>query len=51
MNGIKTVILMSVVMVLFLVVGYAIGGKSGMTIVFIFSLAMNFDPNFHSSAC
>lgn len=29
-------------MALFLLVGYAIGGQSGMTIAFIFSLAMNF---------
>ena len=42
MNGIKTVFLMSLMMALFLLVGYAIGGKSGMTIAFVFSLAMNF---------
>lgn len=42
MNGLKTVFLMSVMMALFLVVGYAIGGKTGMTIAFVFSLVMNF---------
>jgi heat shock protein HtpX len=42
MNAIKTVFLMSLMMALFLLVGYAIGGESGMTIAFIFSLAMNF---------
>lgn len=33
---------MSLMMALFLVVGYLLGGKSGMTIAFIFSLIMNF---------
>jgi len=33
---------MSAMMALFLLVGYAIGGKSGMTIAFVFSLVMNF---------
>ncbi|MDY0081873.1 MAG: zinc metalloprotease HtpX [Ignavibacteriaceae bacterium] len=42
MNGLKTVFLMSAMMALFLVVGYAIGGKTGMTIALIFSLIMNF---------
>jgi heat shock protein HtpX len=42
MNGLKTVFLMSAMMALFLLVGYAIGGKSGMTIAFVFSLIMNF---------
>lgn len=42
MNGIKTVFLMSAMMALFLLVGYAIGGNTGMTIAFVFSLAMNF---------
>lgn len=42
MNAIKTVFLMSLMMALFLLVGYLLGGKSGMTIAFIFSLAMNF---------
>lgn len=42
MNAFKTVLLMSLMMALFLLVGYALGGKSGMTIAFIFSLVMNF---------
>ncbi len=42
MNAIKTVFLMALMMALFLLVGYAIGGNSGMTIAFIFSIAMNF---------
>ena len=42
MNGLKTVFLMSAMMALFLLVGYAIGGRSGMTIAFVFSLVMNF---------
>lgn len=42
MNGLKTVFLMSAMMALFLLVGYAIGGSTGMTIAFVFSLAMNF---------
>jgi heat shock protein HtpX len=42
MNMIKTTFLMAAMMALSLVVGYAIGGKSGMTIAFIFSLAINF---------
>ncbi len=42
MNGLKTVFLMSAMMALFLLVGYAIGGNTGMTIAFVFSLAMNF---------
>jgi len=33
---------MSLMMALFLLVGYAIGGRSGMTIAFVFSLVMNF---------
>lgn len=42
MNAIKTVFLMSLMMALFLLVGYAIGGNSGMTIALIFSIVMNF---------
>lgn len=42
MNTLKTAFLMTVMMVLFLLVGYLLGGKSGMTIAFIFALAMNF---------
>lgn len=42
MNTLKTVFLMTVMMILFLFVGYLIGGSTGMTIAFIFSLMMNF---------
>lgn len=42
MNGFKTVILMTLMMVLFLFVGNILGGQQGMMMAFIFSLAMNF---------
>lgn len=42
MNMFKTFLLMLVMMGLFLAVGYLLGGKTGMTIAFIFSLVMNF---------
>jgi heat shock protein HtpX len=42
MNTLKTVFLMTMMMILFLFVGYLLGGTSGMTIAFIFSLVMNF---------
>lgn len=42
MNSVKTVFLMTAMMALFLIVGYALGGNSGMTIAFIFALIMNF---------
>lgn len=42
MNTLKTVFLMTLMMLLFLFVGYLIGGSTGMTIAFIFSLIMNF---------
>lgn len=42
MNMFKTFLLMIVMMGLFLAVGYLLGGKTGMTIAFIFSLVMNF---------
>jgi len=42
MNGFKTAILMTVMMVLFIIVGRLIGGESGMMIAFVFSLVMNF---------
>lgn len=42
MNSLKTVFLMTAMIVLFLFVGNLLGGKSGMTIALIFSLAMNF---------
>ena len=42
MNTLKTVFLMTVMMILFLFVGYLLGGDTGMAIAFIFSLFMNF---------
>ena len=42
MNSFKTVILMTIMMVLFLIVGSTLGGESGLIIAFIFSLIMNF---------
>ncbi|MFO7448370.1 MAG: zinc metalloprotease HtpX [Ignavibacteriaceae bacterium] len=42
MNTLKTVFLMTLMMVLFLFVGYLLGGTTGMTFAFIFSLALNF---------
>ncbi len=41
-NTLKTVFLMTLMMVLLLAVGSAIGGKSGLVIAFVFSLLMNF---------
>ena len=42
MNTLKTVFLMTIMMILFLFVGSLLGGNNGMTIAFIFALAMNF---------
>jgi heat shock protein HtpX len=42
MNGFKTVVLMTTMMVLFILVGSIVGGQNGMMIAFFFSLAMNF---------
>ncbi len=42
MTTVKTVFLMTLMMVLFLLVGYILGGSTGMTIAFLFSLVMNF---------
>ena len=42
MNTLKTVFLMTLIMVLFLFAGYLLGVKTGMTIALIFSLVMNF---------
>jgi heat shock protein HtpX len=42
MNAVKTVFLMTLMMVLFLFVGYLLGGNTGMTIALVFSLIMNF---------
>lgn len=42
MNSLKTVFLMTLMMVLFLLVGGLLGGQDGMIIAFIISLGMNF---------
>lgn len=42
MNILKTVFLMTLMMVLLIFVGNAIGGQSGMMIAFVFALVMNF---------
>ncbi|MFA6596457.1 MAG: zinc metalloprotease HtpX [Ignavibacteriaceae bacterium] len=42
MNTLKTVFLMTLMMGLFIFVGDLLGGRSGMTIAFMFALAMNF---------
>lgn len=42
MNAVKTVFLMTLMMALFLAIGYLIGGNTGMTIALVFSLIMNF---------
>ncbi len=42
MNTLKTVFLMTLMMVLFILVGNLVGGRSGMTIAFIFAVVMNF---------
>ncbi len=42
MNGFKTAVLMTIMMVLFILVGNLIGGESGMMFAFLLSLAMNF---------
>ncbi len=42
MNSLKTVFLMTTMMVLFLLVGGALGGETGLIIAFVFSLALNF---------
>lgn len=42
MNGFKTAVLMTLMMVLFLLVGNLLGGQQGMMMAFLFSFAMNF---------
>ncbi len=48
MNTLKTVFLMTFMMILFLLVGYLLGGTTGMTIAFIFSVVMNFSSYWFS---
>jgi heat shock protein HtpX len=49
MNTLRTVFLMTLMMVLFIIVGYFLGGTSGMTIAFIFALIMNFGSYWFSA--
>ncbi|RPI18363.1 MAG: zinc metalloprotease HtpX [Ignavibacteriae bacterium] len=42
MNTFKTIILMTLLMMLFLIAGFLLGGKTGLIIAFIFSIGMNF---------
>jgi heat shock protein HtpX len=42
MNTLKTVFLMTIMMVLFLLVGSLVGGRSGLTIAFLLAILMNF---------
>jgi heat shock protein HtpX len=42
MNTLKTAVLMSVMMILFLLIGSLLGGERGMMIAFLFSLVLNF---------
>jgi len=42
MSGLKTFFLMTAMMMLFIIVGYTLGGETGMLIAFVFSLALNF---------
>jgi len=42
LNAVKTVFLMTLMMVLFLFIGYQLGGNTGLTIALVFSLIMNF---------
>ena len=41
MNGLKTALLFVVLTVIFLLVGYLVGGRGGMTIAFIIAMVMN----------
>lgn len=48
MNGVKTAFLLTLIMVLFLLVGQAIGGQSGIAIAFVFALVFNFFSYWYS---
>lgn len=50
MNGMKTAALMAALMVLFALLGGAIGGNSGMVIAFLFALALNFGSYWFSAS-
>jgi len=42
MNGLKTALLLAVLTIIFLIVGYAVGGQGGMTFAFLIALVLNF---------
>ena len=48
MNTLKTVFLMTMMMVLFLLVGQLLGGNTGLIIAFVFALVMNFSSYWFS---
>jgi len=48
MNGVKTAFLLTLIMVLFLLVGQAIGGQDGLIIAFILALGFNFFSYWYS---
>ncbi len=48
MNTIKTTFLMALLTVLFILVGNALGGQSGMVMAFMFAIVMNFGSYFFS---
>ncbi len=48
MNTLKTVFLMTLMMVLFLIVGQLLGGKTGLIMAFVFALIMNFSSYWFS---
>jgi heat shock protein HtpX len=48
MNGIKTAFLLTAIMVLFLLVGQALGGQEGLVIAFVLALVFNFFSYWYS---
>lgn len=48
MNTLKTVFLMTMMMILFLLVGEILGGQTGLIIAFVFALVMNFGSYWYS---
>jgi len=41
-NGFKTLMLLTVLTVIFLIIGQLVGGRQGMVVAFVFAMAMNF---------
>ena len=48
MNNIKTTILLTLMMVVFMMIGMAVGGQNGLVVMFFISLAMNFFSYWYS---